>query len=76
MARTLAAASSWAHMGLAGPVVWLGWTGSGPQARPKRKGLVLIYYFPNLFLMRKQFQKNLENCFKGTKNTQKIFKIP
>jgi hypothetical protein len=26
-------------MGLAEPVVGLGWTGSGPQARPKRKGI-------------------------------------
>jgi hypothetical protein len=35
-----------------------------------------VLFFPNLFLMRKQFQKNLEIVLKARKILRKIQKFP
>jgi hypothetical protein len=48
--------------------------GSGLRARPKKKGIVLFLF--SEFFNAKTIPEVSRNCFKGTKNTQKITKNP
>jgi hypothetical protein len=54
----------------AGPGRWVGPTGSARKERDR-----FIFLFPNLFLMRKQFQKNLEIVLEAQKLLRKFLKF-
>jgi hypothetical protein len=53
-------------MGLAGPPVGLERVGSGPRARPRRKGMV-FFLFSEFILNAKTILENLENVLKARK---------
>jgi hypothetical protein len=71
---TLTALCSGSPMGLAGPAA-MGWSGLGrAQGSTQTEGKGLL--FSEFNFNAKIILEKSRNCFKGTKNTQKISKIP
>jgi hypothetical protein len=62
--------------GLAAGLRWAeaDWVGSGLRARPRKKGIVFFLFSD--FFNAKTIPEESRNCFKDTKNTQKIIKNP